>query len=458
MRNSHVPLLKVFKGVLLWLLLVVICASTACSGGGGAAPPSAPVPSLPAAPSGLTASGTTSSSVQLTWTDNASNELGFKLERSLNGTSSFFQLASMAANQVLYSDSGLTAATTYYYRVCAYNSDGVSAYSNTVTVITSSTGPPAAPSNLTASALSASAIALASMRNSTNETGFKIERGTAPAGPFTQVSLGAAGVTSFTDNGLATGTTYYYRVRATNSLGDSSYSNTASATTQSLGAPAAPSNLNASALSSSDITLTWTDNSTNESNFKLERSASAGGTFIQIALLAANSTSYTNSGLSAGTAYFYRIRATNATGDSAYSNTASATTPTSGPPAAPSNLTATATSSSTITLTWSDNSTNETGFKVERAPSATGVYAQVGTPAAGSSNYNDLGLAASTTYLYRVRATNASGDSAYSNTASATTQAPTPPAAPSNLVATTTSSSAIALTWNRVLLRSVTYC
>lgn len=342
----------------------------------------------------------------------------------------------------------MAAATTYYYRVCAYNADGVSAYSNTVTVITLTVGPPAAPSNLTASPFSSSAISLAWVRNSTNETGFKIERGTAAAGPFTQVSLGSAGATSYTDSGLATGTAYFYRIRATNASGDSAYSNTATATTQSPALPAAPSSLNAISISSSEITLTWADNSTNESNFKLERAGSVAGPFTQVALPAANTTSYTNSGLSAATAYFYRIRAANPAGDSAYSNTANATTSSSAPPAAPTNLAATATSSSTIALAWNDNSTNETGFKVERAPLATGIYAQVGAPAAGATSYNDPGLAASTTYLYRVRATNAAGDSAYSNTATATTQAPAPPAAPSNLTAAATSSSAITLAWN----------
>jgi hypothetical protein len=94
-----------------------------------------------------------------------------------------------------------------------------------------------------------------------------------------------------------------------------------------------------------------------------------------------------------------------------------------GYPLAPSGLSATAVGSSQINLGWTDNSNNETGFKIERKTGAGGTYAQVDTTAAGANSYNDTGLTASTTYYHRVRATNASGDSAYSNEASATTTA-----------------------------------
>ncbi len=89
-------------------------------------------------------------------------------------------------------------------------------------------------------------------------------------------------------------------------------------------------------------------------------------------------------------------------------------------PAAPSDLAATATSSSAIDLTWSDNSGDESGFEVERA-SGGSAFALVATVGADVTEWPDSGLAASTTYDYRVRAYNADGASAYSNTASATT-------------------------------------
>lgn len=94
-------------------------------------------------------------------------------------------------------------------------------------------------------------------------------------------------------------------------------------------------------------------------------------------------------------------------------------------PAAPSNLLAAALSSSQISLAWNDNSTNETGFKIERKTGTGGTFAQIGTQEENLNFFNDSGLAASTQFCYRVRATNAGGDSAYSNEACATTQAGT---------------------------------
>ena len=118
---------------------------------------------------------------------------------------------------------------------------------------------------------------------------------------------------------------------AYNSYGTSAYSNTASATTQAAsGVPAAPSSLSASAVSSSQINLAWVDASSNETGFKIERAPASAGPWTQIATVGANVTSYSNTGLLPLTTYFYRVRATNAAGDSAYSNTASATTPSGG--------------------------------------------------------------------------------------------------------------------------------
>ncbi|HAT11891.1 MAG TPA: hypothetical protein DCS97_15170, partial [Planctomycetes bacterium] len=93
----------------------------------------------------------------------------------------------------------------------------------------------------------------------------------------------------------------------------------------------------------------------------------------------------------------------------------------SAPPLAPSALVATANSSSQITLTWTDNASNETGFKLERSPDGSSGWTQIATPAANATSYGDSGLLASTAYYYRLRATNAAGDSSYTATASATT-------------------------------------
>jgi serine protease len=187
--------------------------------------------------------------------------------------------------------------------------------------------------------------------------------------------------------------------------------------------PAAPSVLSATTISSSKINLAWTDNSNNESNFEVERCSGDPCTFAKVATVGANSTSYQDTGLSGSTAYTYRVRATNGGGPSGYSNEASATTDaTPQAPAAPSNLSATAAGQTQINLAWTDNSTNEEGFKIERCAGAgCSDFAQIAAVGANVTTYNNTGLTSGASYSYRVRANNGGGDSEYSNTASATT-------------------------------------
>jgi transcriptional regulator CtsR len=286
---------------------------------------------------------------------------------------------------------------------------------------------PVSPSGLIAGAISSSQINLSWTDNSGNETGFKIERKTGAGGTYLQIASTGANIAAYSDTGLTAGTTYYYRVRAYNSNGDSAYSNEVNAATLA-SPPTSPSGLIAAAISSSQINLSWTDNSGNETGFKIERKTGSGGTYQQVATAGANITAYSDTGLTAGTTYYYRVRAYNANGDSAYSNEANAATLAS-PPTSPSGLTAAAISSSQINLSWTDNSGNETGFKIERKTGSGGTYQQVATAGANITAYSDTGLTAGTTYYYRVRAYNANGDSAYSNEANAATLAFPPTAA-----------------------------
>jgi len=191
--------------------------------------------------------------------------------------------------------------------------------------------------------------------------------------------------------------------------------------------PTAPTNLAATAASSTQINLSWTNTSTSQTGVKVERSTD-NVNFTQIAVAGATAVSYPDTGLSASTPYYYRVRATNAPGDSPYSNTASATTQSpSPPPTAPTNLAATAASSSQINLSWTNTSTSQTSVKIERSTDNVS-FTQIAVAGATAVSYQDSGLSASTTYYYRVRATSASGDSPYSNPASATTsQSVTPP-------------------------------
>jgi hypothetical protein len=280
---------------------------------------------------------------------------------------------------------------------------------------------PNPPSGLTATGVSASQINLAWIDNSTNETGFLVERKMGSTGTWAQIASLGANVRNFSNTALLAGTTYYYRARAYHVSGNSAYSNEAMAAT-SVALPASPSSLTVSVIASTQINLAWTDNSTNETGFRVERKTGASGTWSQIASLGANVRTFSNTGLAAGTTYYYRVRAYNASGNSGYSNEVMATTP-SLLPAAPSGLRATASSATQITLAWVDNSTNETGFLVDRKTGASGTWSQIASLGTNVRTFSNTGLAARTTYYYRVRARNSNGNSAYSNEAGATTSA-----------------------------------
>ena len=185
-------------------------------------------------------------------------------------------------------------------------------------------------------------------------------------------------------------------------------------------APIAPGNLTMTGSTTSTVSLNWSDNSFDETGFQIERKTGASGIYSQVGTTGGSIATYTDStGLVDGTVYYYRVRANNVSLESAYSNEASATTLL----AAPSALSASAASSSQINLSWTDNSSNESGFYIERASASGGPYTQIGTADASATSYQDKSLAADTTYYYQVRAYNSNTNSTYSNEAFAKTSA-----------------------------------
>ncbi len=369
----------------------------------------------PAAPLNAVATAFSPTQINLSWTP-VSNAAGYKIERSPDGATSWTPIGTTLA-LAFYTDTTVSGSSLFYYRIIATNAAGDSLPS----LITSSTPllPPAIPTNLIATPVSSTRINL-TWTDGASETGSTIERSLDGLTGWTPLITTPANATTYSDStGLAASTPYYYRVRAANTAGNSDYSTIASATTLSQPAPAAPSNLLAVASSGTQINLTWSDNSLDETNFILERSANGVDGWTTLATPVANTTAYSDTLLTNGATWFYRIRATNLGGDSQNSNNTSATTLT--PPAAPIGAVASATTSSQISLIWSDV-TGETSYKIERSLDGATAWTQIAALSANATSYaNSTGLSASTKYYYRIRATNAVGDSAYSTVVSATT-------------------------------------
>lgn len=214
--------------------------------------------------------------------------------------------------------------------------------------------------------------------------------------------------------GLTPGTTYYYCAIAS-STGGTGFGSVVSFTTTPL-APSAPTGLSVTNISGTQNNLAWTDTSSNETNFLVERSQNSTSNFTQIASTSANAISFNNTGLVNNQTYYYRVRAYNTGGYSAYTTTAYGITATV-VPSAPWNFSATA-SSTNVILAWNQTSNNEEGFKVERGTDGIN-FGEITTLGMNAVGYTDPGLS-SGTYYYRLRAYNAIGNSVYSSTTSAT--------------------------------------
>ena len=176
--------------------------------------------------------------------------------------------------------------------------------------------PPPVPQNLVATPGNAQ-VALA-WNASSGATSYNVKRSATSGGPYTVIANPTS--TSYLDPTAVNGTTYVYVVSASNTAGESAESAQVSATPSAPTVPAAPSSLTLTT-TKKKIRLNWVDNSNNETGFKIERSTD-GVSFAQIATVTANIVTYQNGGLTSGVLYYYRVRATNGTGDSAYSNTA----------------------------------------------------------------------------------------------------------------------------------------
>jgi Fibronectin type III domain len=372
------------------------------------------------APSNLVATGESSSQINLTWTDNSGSETGYTFAYDTNSglTSPTYTYAG-GANTTSYSHTGRSAATTYYYKIKAEGNPD-SAW----TTIESAT---TAPSGVAATATSSSSVNVTWTGNGSNTAimGYTVAYATNSSfsGAVYKYVSGAA-ATSYNSTGLYAGTTYYYKVKAegTSNSNDSPFSSFVSVVTTG-GAPNAPSGLSATVASSSQVNLSWTDNSSNETGFEVKRATDSGFTQNVVWIGGIQGTTYSNTGLSASTTYYYKVRAEGATQDSAYSGSVSATTDPSGAtiPNPPSGLTATAASSTQVNLSWTDNSSNETGFEVKRATDSGFTQNVVWIGSIQGTTYANNGLNPSTTYYYKVRAQGEAGDSAYSSSVSVAT-------------------------------------
>lgn len=265
---------------------------------------------------------------------------------------------------------------------------------------------------------------------SSNETGFIIEQST-NGGSFNEIARVGANTRSYNVRSLSAGTQYAYRVKAYNAKGSATsvttHARTAGTTpTHGASAPAQPTWLGVYTASSNALRVNWGDASSNETGFIIQRSTD-NRNFTEVARVGANTNSYTNTGLSAGTTYYYKVLAYNSSGSSvshvASGRTSGSTsTPTSSTPAKPSWSHASPVGSYAGKITWGDASNNESGFIIQRSTNNSS-FSEIARVAANTTSYNISGLNASTRYYFRVLAYNGAGSSAASSTVTLVTAA-----------------------------------
>ena len=283
--------------------------------------------------------------------------------------------------------------------------------------------PPLSPTYLSATSVSSSQINLAWNDNSTDETGFTIySRAGGTSGTWSKLTTAPANTTSsasYDATGLIPSTQYDFFVCAFNANGNSLITNIATDTTRpGVSGPAAPTNLKALPVNTNRIDISWQDNATDEDGFRIDRKTGAAGTYTEITTVGINATSYQDNTVSVNTPYYYRVRAYNSTGLSAYSNEANATTsPVVTPPAAPQNLTGII-GNGKVALRWNKNTESDfLRYRIYsgKSPNPT---TEIDSTSGGITDTVKVisGLTNGTTYYFRIKAVNNTGlESGFSN-------------------------------------------
>jgi NPCBM/NEW2 domain/Fibronectin type III domain/Dockerin type I domain len=276
-------------------------------------------------------------------------------------------------------------------------------------------GLPGAPNSLSGTVAGGSQINLAWADTAVNENGYKILREDPNTNTFHLMTTVPARATSFFDSGLTNGQTYSYEVQATNTVGDSALSNTVTVSIPT--PPAAPTNLQLSQLTSTTVGLAWQIPPTNDQGVKIFRRDTTTSLYSLIATLPADTTSYSDTGLTPGSLHNYDVDTYNIGGYSAPASIQ--VTLLTVAPANPSAVSG----NGHIQLNWTVPSGAVT-YSIYRGTSAGGENATPLAAGVSTNSYTDTSVAIGTTYYYQITALDAGGESARSTEVHATYLAP----------------------------------
>lgn len=361
-------------------------------------------------PSNLSVKPIDDQSVKIIWQDNCDFETGFIIERKGINTE-YVKIGKVPADETKYIDEGLIVGEKYYYQIKAKSEYNESLASDKITVETEFP----APAKFIVKAIDDQSIRLTWENPDNNVSGFKIERKTGN-NEFEEIAVIDVDLRYYTDRELEDGKTYTYIIKAFSEINESRPSISASAETIF----PSPQKLYIDVLNDHSAKLYWEDKFTLAQKYILERKLN-DGEYEVICKLDKGERNYIDEDMLLGDEYTYRIKALSKVNESEYSNEVGTKTDFPGP----QNLYAENIDDQSLKLYWEDNSSFETGYKLERKESG-GEFAEIADMEPNATFFLDTGLSFGTTYNYRVVAYTPASESAYSDILSAKTVFPEP--------------------------------
>jgi len=392
---------------------------------------------VPAKPANVKAASAGYNSVKVSW-DKVSGATGYAIYRSTSSSGTYSLVTSTTKNS--YTNSSLTTGKTYYYKVKAYKTvSGTKNYGSYSSVV-SAKPVPAKPANVKAASAGYNSVKV-SWDKVSGVSGYEIYRSTSKSGTYSLVT--STTKNSYTNSSLTTGKTYYYKVKAYKTVSGTKHYGSYSSVVSAKPVPAKPANVKAASAGYNSVKLSW-DKVSGVSGYEIYRSTSKSGTYSLVTKT--TKLSYTNSSLTTGKTYYYKVRAYKTVNGvknyGSYSSVVSAKPV----PAKPANVKAVAAGYNSVKLSW-DKVSGVSGYEVYRSTSKSGTYSLVTKTT--KLSYTNSSLTTGKTYYYKVRAyKTVNGVKNYGSYSSVVSAKPIP-ATPS-LAAKNAGSKKITLTWKKI--------
>jgi Zn-dependent metalloprotease/uncharacterized protein YjdB/fibronectin type 3 domain-containing protein len=390
----------------------------------------------PDAPASLQAVSAGYNSIKVSW-GAVTGASGYEIYRATSSSGTYTKVGDSATSSC--TDTGLNIETNYYYKVKAYRTVWSTKHYSDYSSVTSAKPVLPVPASPAAVSTGYNSIKI-SWSAVSGASGYEIHRATTSNGSYSKV--GESATASFTNTGLATAATYYYKIKSYRTVGSTRIYGSYSSIVSAKPIPSTPISVKAASASYTSNNITWGAVS-GASGYQVYRATSSTGSYIYLSTTA--SLTYINIGLTTGTTYYYKIRAYRTVGTTKVYSLDSAVVSARPIPATPSSPKAASASHNSIMTSWSIVK-EANGYEVYRATSSTGTYSLVGATTALS--YTHTGLTTGIAYFYKVRSYKTVGTTKVYGDFSAAVSARPIPAVPTSPKALSASYNSIKLTWS----------